>query len=132
MVDWYPGGWKQIEQDAQMALEMTGEALRTDLLAQQTVPFAEASEENLKRGVVPGELQGSIYVDRSHSGYGTVSVVSNTPYARRLYFHPEYNFYKGTNPRAGGEWYEPYKPGGKRNKWLVGAYVAFLKKLRNK
>ena len=32
-----------------------------------------------------------------------------TPYARRLYYHPEYNFAKDKNPEAGGYWFERMK-----------------------
>ncbi len=138
---WRPGAKRELKEDVSKALEMTAEAVRTDLIAQQTVPFAEdplavAARKTeaaiaagrkpgaYRSGVVPGELQGSLHVDRTDSKKGRVPVVASTPYARRLYFHPEYNYYRGTNPRAGGLWFEPYK--GDRRKWLEGAYAAFL------
>lgn len=139
---WYPGKKKELQREISDALEMTAEAIRTDLIAQQTVPFAEDPAQVAERktaaavaagrtpglyrsGVVPGELQGSLHVDRTRSAQGTVSVVASTPYARRLYFHPEYNYYRGTNPRAGGLWFEPYKKG--RRQWVLDAYAAFLR-----
>ena len=123
-IKWYPGELERLDDAARKALEMAGEAVRTDLLQEQTLPFAEDSERNRERGIVPGELQGSVFVDRSEARGGKVSVVANTPYARRLYFHPEYNYYRGTNPRAGGMWFEPYK--GERRKWLADAYAKLL------
>lgn len=33
----------------------------------------------------------------------------DTPYARRLYYHPEYNFQKDENPNARGLWFEEAK-----------------------
>lgn len=42
---------------------------------------------------------------------GKVSLVSSTPYARRLYFHPEYHFQKYENAFASGKWYEPWIDG---------------------
>lgn len=33
----------------------------------------------------------------------------NTPYARRLYYHPEYNFSQEKNAEAGGYWFERMK-----------------------
>ena len=45
---------------------------------------------------------------------GTVSVVSDTVYARRLYFHPEYNFQTIKNPYAGAEWFDDYITGAKK------------------
>ena len=32
-----------------------------------------------------------------------------TPYARRLYYHPEYNYSTEHNPQAGGYWFERMK-----------------------
>ena len=126
-IQWYPGALQAIDDAARRALEQTGEAVRTDLLQQQTVPFAENSEKNRELGIVPGELQGSIFVDRSESRSGKVSVVANTPYARRLYFHPEYDYYQGTNKRAGGEWFKPYME-GKRKDWLQRSFASLLRR----
>lgn len=33
----------------------------------------------------------------------------NTPYARRLYWNPQYNFSKDSNPNARGLWFEAAK-----------------------
>lgn len=107
---WYPGQRQKLQDDFRKALEQTAEAVRTDLILSQTLPFANAQE-------VPtaGELQGSVYIDRAKADKMRVSVVTNTPYARRLYYHPEYRFYRGTNPNAGGMWYQPYINGRKRD-----------------
>lgn len=43
-------------------------------------------------------------------------VVWNVPYARRLYYHPEYNFSKDKNPHARGLWFEEAKAVHK-NEW---------------
>ena len=138
---WYPGKKEELRKQVSRALEMTADAVTTDLIVRQVLPFAEdptavaarKTEAAIAAGrtpgayrshVVPGELQGSVHVDRSRSERGSVSVVTSTPYARRLYFHPEYNFYQGTNPNAGGMWYEPYKK--ERKKWLLDTYAAFF------
>ena len=126
-INWYGGQKKKLKSDSRKALEMTAQAVVTDLLQRQVLPFAEDSEKNRAAGVVPGELQGSVHVDRSHAD--TVTVVTSTPYARRLYYHPEYNFYKGENPNAGGGWYEYYKR-GKGLRWLKAAYSKMLDRLR--
>lgn len=128
---WYPGKKKELEDDVRIALELTAEAIRTDLVASQTLPFAEDSEENYRRGVVPGQLQGSVHLDRSDSRRGKVAVVTSTPYARRLYYHPEYNYYRGTNPQAGGLWYEPYRNGNKRT-FAADEFQKIIKQRRNK
>lgn len=40
------------------------------------------------------------------SDFQTGSLVWNTPYARRLYYNPQYNFSKDSNVNAQGLWYE--------------------------
>ena len=72
---------------------------------------ADATLTELRdRGVMPfdtGNLQNdSTFVDDSQKT--TVSIVSSTPYARRLYFDPEYNFRRGNNPNAGGKWFDSF------------------------
>lgn len=36
----------------------------------------------------------------------TIDIVSQNAYARRLYYHPEYNFQKVNNANAGAYWFE--------------------------
>ena len=40
---------------------------------------------------------------------GSGKIQYRTPYARRLYYHPEYEFSKEHNPQAGGYWFERMK-----------------------
>lgn len=68
--------------------------------------------------VVPkqtGELERSAFVDDSQAKRGKVSVVYDTPYARRLYYHPEYNFRRDKNRNAQGMWLEAWANGEKDN-----------------
>lgn len=95
------GRIRQLDRAAVTALEQTAEAVHTDLVQSQTMPR--------KTGALQNE---STFVDTSGSSQGYVSLVSSTPYARRLYYHPEYNFSTEENPNAGGEWFAPYLPGG--------------------
>lgn len=53
-----------------------------------------------------GELERS-GVRSSVIGKG--SIVWDTPYARRLYYNPQYNFSKDSNPNAQGLWFEAAK-----------------------
>lgn len=87
------------------ALEMTGQQVLNDVRNEQTMPFDTGNLQN-----------DSTYLDDSQSSKGQVSVVSDTPYARRLYFHPELNFQRGKNPNAGAGWFDPYLEGAKFNK----------------
>lgn len=96
----------KIISDAQrQALEMTGQQVLNDLRNEQTMPFDTSNLQN-----------DQTYMDDSKSSDGQVSVVSDTPYARRLYYHPEYDFQQGKNPNAGAEWFEPYISGNKSRK----------------
>lgn len=84
------------------ALEMTGQQVLNDVRDEQTMPFDEGTLQN-----------DSTFLDTTKSSRGQVSVVSDTPYARRLYYHPEYNFQQGKNPNAGAGWFDPYATGNK-------------------
>lgn len=102
--------------DAQIkALEMTGEALHTEVVQAQVMPRDT------------GHLQNdSTFVDYSKSKKGLVSLISQTPYARRLYFHPEYNFSKVENPNAQGRWLEPWISGDEKD-WCWETFKKFYK-----
>lgn len=94
----------RIEADITKALIKTADAVKTDVQQSQTMPFDK------------GQLQNrSTFVDASKASSGKASVVSDTPYARRLYFHPEYHFSDKENPNAGGAWFEPYISGAKKD-----------------
>ena len=77
-----------------------------------------------------GNLQNeSTFVDCSNSSKGKVSIVSSTPYARRLYFHPEYHFSKDENPNAKGKWYADSLPGGKETDFAAKAFKKIYRRL---
>ena len=92
------------------ALAMTADATLTELRDRQVMPFDTGNLQN-----------DSTFVDDSQKT--TVSIVSSTPYARRLYFHPEYNYKKGNNPRAGGKWFESFL----NDDFIKNAYCKLLK-----
>jgi len=78
-----------------MALEMTAEAVHTDMVQSQVMPFDTGNLQNTQT-----------FVDYSDSASGKITIAFNTPYARRLYYHPEFNFTKSENPNAKGRWAE--------------------------
>ena len=105
---------KQLDKAKQQALEQTGDALLTQVKNAQVMPFDTSILQN-----------DSTSVDYSQSAKGIVKIVSDTPYARRLYFHPEYNFHRevwtdsegkkhGANKSAGGKWFRYWLKGGTR------------------
>lgn len=110
------------------ALEMTGDYVLDEVVDTQVVPFGDSFEHGGKTHQ-GGTLQESGYVSRFQSRQGHVHVGFNTPYARRLYFHPEYNFRKTDNPHARGKWLEDWTEKGKYAKEVRQAYAFFLKQL---
>ena len=109
---------RQLTQAAVTALEMTAEALHTEVVQAQVFPFDTGNLQN-----------ESTFVDTSESAKGKVTLVSSTPYARRLYYHPEFHFQKEENPNARGEWYEDWLPGGSEENFAVDAFTRFYKKV---
>lgn len=54
---------------------------------------------------------------------GSGEVIWDTPYAHRLYIHPEYNFSTDKNPNARGKWFESAKA-AHLTEWLDKAQEA--------
>lgn len=108
---------KQLTNAQVRALEMTAEAVHTEVVQAQVIPF--------DRGVLQND---STAVDYGKSRSGKVTLVSSTPYARRLYFHPEYNFKKDENSNAKGEWFEDWLPDGKKADFAKKAYKEFYRR----
>ena len=92
------------------ALAQTADATLTELRDRQVMPFDTGNLQN-----------DSTFVDDSQKT--TVSIVSSTPYARRLYFHPEYNYRRGNNASAGGKWFESFL----NDDFIANAYAKLLK-----
>lgn len=108
----------QLTDAAVSALEKTAEALHTEVIQAQVMPFETGHLE-----------EDATFVDYSESKSGKVTIVSATPYARRLYYHPEYHFQKDENPFAGGKWYAPWLPGGLNEDFCPKAFKRFYKRL---
>lgn len=107
----------ELSQAAVRALELTAEALHTEVVQAQVMPFDTGHLE-----------EDATFVDYSNSSSGKVSLVSATPYARRLYYHPEYRFQKGENPNAKGKWLDDWLPGGSEADFAPNAFKRFYKK----
>jgi len=98
----------QLGKAAITALEKTTSALHTEVVNAGVMPFDTGTMQN-----------NATYEDFSNSNRGQTLLVTSTPYSRRMYFHPEYNFQKTENANARGEWYEP---------WIDGENKDFAKK----
>lgn len=112
------GAIKQLSKNAQIALEKTGDALLTEEKNSEVMPFET------------GNLQyENTFVDYSNSSNGVVSIISDAPYARRLYFHPEFNFSRDENIAAGAEWHMPWQAGGTRENFCVETFAEIYRRL---
>ena len=94
------------------AFEQTADATLTELRDRQVMPFDTGNLQN-----------DNTFIDTSQSD--KVSIVSATPYARRLYFHPEYNFKRGNNANAGGKWFDSFL----NDDFIANAYAKLLKQI---
>ena len=97
------------------ALEETTEAILSDIKTSAVVPKGDT-----------GELERSGFVDLSRIDSGVTSIIFDTPYARRLYWHPEYDFRHDKNMNAQGKWMQSYVDGDNKE-FVADTYFKFLK-----
>lgn len=114
-VNWNFGAVRQVEQAVATALEQTAQAVITDVVDEQVMPMDTGTLQN-----------GSTFVETSESSTGVVGIISDTPYARRLYYHPEYNFRTSENKNAGGKWFQPWIDGDKKD-FAANAFAKLLR-----
>lgn len=107
---------KQLDTAQQTALRNTTDALLEQIKNSQVMPFDTGNLQN-----------ESTFADYSNLANGKTKIVSSTPYARRLYFHPEYNFSREENIAAGGKWLSPWLKGGTRQNFCQRAFARFYK-----
>lgn len=107
---------KQLDKAQQTALRNTTDALLTQIKNTQVMPFDTGNLQN-----------ESTFADYSNLANGETKIVSSTPYARRLYFHPEYNFSRDENIAVGGKWLIPWLKGGTRQNFCQKAFARFYK-----
>lgn len=141
---------KQISENVEKSMICTVEAIKTDLFKSRTMPFGNTKYKKVfgKRGKIGkngkkykgrkivmhsgGTMQNkSTFVDSSQSKKGRVSLITDTPYARKMYFHPEYNFNKTQNKNAQGRWLDVYITGAKKD-FAHKFFAKTMKKLNRK
>lgn len=86
---------------AKAAAVDTLEMVYTDLVSSQTMPFNTGDMQN-----------NQTFVEATDDG---AVLITGSIQARRLYYHPEYNFQRGKNHNAGAYWLEPYISGEKKD-----------------
>lgn len=109
------GALNLLSKKVQRAIELTADQMITDIQQRQVVP---AQTRTLER---------SVSVKKAILNKGNISLVYNTPYARRLYYHPEYNFSKDINRNAQGKWLEYYKS-GEGAEWIKKVYTIMARR----
>ena len=116
MIVWDEKGLKHIDKALERALKESAYVLQDDIREEQVIPRMD--------GTLSGE---AFVVDTKDARKGRVRFSFDTPYARRLYFHPEYHFHKEPwqskdgrnhdgNPNAQGMWMRHWFAGGKYQK----------------
>ena len=109
---------RQLEAAQVKTLEQTAEALHAEVVQAEVFPRDTGALQN-----------ESTFVDTSESRHGKVSLVSSTPYARRLYFHPEYHFQTDENRYAKGKWYADWLPGGQNEDFCINTFKQIYRRL---
>ena len=100
--------------------DKTMEALKTEVVNAEVIPFNRGAMQNT-----------STFVDAWQNGNEIhSSLVTSSPQARRLYFNPQYNFQRGKNHNAKGEWLEDWIDGGEKD-FVRDTYAEILKKEAN-
>lgn len=108
---------EELDAAARRALEKTAEVIHTEVVQAQVMPFRT------------GHLQNdSTFVDTSAAAQGHVDLVSSTPYARRLYYHPEYSFNREENPNAGAAWFAPWAEGGEHENVAAETFAVLFRR----
>lgn len=97
-------GIKKVNSDIAMALIETAEALKTDLIQSQTMPFDTGTMQN-----------DSTFVDSKKAIRGAVTIAVDTPYARKVYFDPEIKIKTEKNPNAKQYYFDDYIVGAKKD-----------------
>lgn len=111
----YPSAVRKLTEAQLKAIKMTAEEARTEIIEEQVIPFDEGTLQNIQTDIDAQAIKS-----------GVVSIVHDTPYAARLYYHPEYDFQKDNNPNARGLWWEEWLNGSKKER-IRDIYKEFLK-----
>lgn len=106
---------KRISDAAKLAAVDTMEQVYTDLVNAKTMPFDT------------GDMQDkNTWVESTDNG---AVLITGSIQARRLYYHPEYDFQQseGANGTRGAYWLEPYISGDKKD-FIRDKYTELFRK----
>lgn len=116
----------RLEKEIKDAAELTMGELKTDIINSATMPFDVGNMQNGGTYTSGLSVQGNTIEDFSSNEDIHFVLTNDAPQARRLYYHPEYNFQQGRNANAGAGWLEPYVNGDKKD-FVQNTYEKLLK-----
>ncbi len=96
------------------AFEKTADALKTEINTAEVTPKQT------------GALEESLKIETGKLNKGKLKIMYDTPYARRLYYHPEYNFRTDKNRYAKGLWLDDLLTGARKD-FVMDTYTKFYK-----
>lgn len=119
---------KRLTAAAQVSLAQTAEAIHTNVVQSQVMPRDTGTLQN-----------ESTFEYTQDIANGKVELISSTPYVRRLYYHPEYNFHQSPwvddkgkrhegNANAKGRWLYDYLKDGKKRNFAPDTFAKLYKK----
>lgn len=103
-INWNFKNIEKMNENIQLALLDTAEAIKTDLIQSQTMPFDTGTMQN-----------DSTFVDNKRIIRGVARIVVDTPYSRKVYFDPEIKIKQEKNPNAKQYYFDDYISGNKKD-----------------
>ena len=131
---------------ATTTLEMTAEAIHTDVVQSQVIPRDTGKLQGESTYISAGKSVTTTYENGqtatnsiSKAVNGKVIISTSAPQVRRLYYHPEYNFHQSPwtddggkrhegNANAKGRWLDDYLKGGKKQNFAKNAFAKLYKR----
>lgn len=107
---------KAFEQAAMRAAGKAIDATLTEVRDAQVMPYDTGDMQN-----------NSTYTEVRKVRDGILTrIITDSPQARRLYYHPEYNFQTVNNPNAGAKWFDPWSDGGSHAGFTRAAFEKIM------
>lgn len=98
-------GLKKLKNAQIIACKKTAMKMLAEKIDAQEIPMNEGTLQNVLTDV-----------NDSAARSGLVQIVSEGPYAARLYYNPQYNFNQEFNKNAKGEWWEDFLTGKNKDR----------------
>lgn len=93
-------GLQKLKEAQVIACKKTAMKMLAEKIDAQEIPMNEGTLQNVLTDV-----------DDSAANLGLIQIVSEGPYAAKLYYNPQYNFNQEFNTHAKGEWWEDFLSG---------------------